>query len=133
MWWSLIRRPAGSVAELSSATIRNPTFTPDIEDLYVFRLCATNAQGQIAIRTLPFICGPPPVPLTLKTHLLETNRLAALILQGPSSPQCTLLVSTNLIDWQALYSVSLANGSNELHESTQQMSRRFYQLRIEDE
>jgi hypothetical protein len=50
--WTLIRRPAGSTAALSNPAVRNPTFTPDIADLYVFRLRATNALGDICIRTV---------------------------------------------------------------------------------
>jgi len=43
--WSVIRRPNGSTATLSSTTIRNPTFTPDVPDMYVFRCQATSASG----------------------------------------------------------------------------------------
>ncbi len=39
--WSLIRRPANSTASLSSTSIRNPTFTPDVAGLYRFRLIAS--------------------------------------------------------------------------------------------
>ncbi len=52
--WSVIRRPSGSVASLSAANVRNPTFTPDVADLYVFRLEATTAAGALSIRTLAF-------------------------------------------------------------------------------
>lgn len=38
--WSVIRRPAGSHAELSSTTIRYPTFTPDVADFFVIHLTA---------------------------------------------------------------------------------------------
>jgi hypothetical protein len=40
--WTLIRRPSGSTAALSSTSIRNPIFTPDVADLYVFQLTALN-------------------------------------------------------------------------------------------
>jgi len=43
--WSVIRRPVDSVADLSSATVRNPTFTPDVPGLYTFRVVATSAAG----------------------------------------------------------------------------------------
>jgi hypothetical protein len=43
--WSVIRRPSGSTAVLSSTSVRNPTFTPDIPDLYVFRCVAKSASG----------------------------------------------------------------------------------------
>ncbi len=60
--WSIIRWPANSLTQLSSATLRNPTFTPDVADLYVMRLTATNASGQIAIRTLQFTAFDPVAP-----------------------------------------------------------------------
>ena len=44
--WTIVRRPTGSSATLSSSTVRNPTFTPDVADLYVFRLEATSASGK---------------------------------------------------------------------------------------
>lgn len=47
--WRLIRRPAGSTAQLSNRTIRNPAFVPDVADLYVFQLCASNASGSIIL------------------------------------------------------------------------------------
>lgn len=40
--WEILRRPADSTAELSSTSIRNPTFTPDQRDLYVFQLTASD-------------------------------------------------------------------------------------------
>jgi hypothetical protein len=100
--------------------------------LYVFRLSATNIQGQIAIRTLELFCGPPPVPLWLSTRLLETNKLAALTVHGPSGKKCVVLISTNLLDWWTLYSVGIPNGTGEVNESTAQYPRRFYRLRIDD-
>ncbi|HEX6085126.1 MAG TPA: hypothetical protein VF266_11410 [Thermoanaerobaculia bacterium] len=43
--WSVDRRPAGSTAGLSSTGVRNPTFTPDVEDLYTFLLRAEGPGG----------------------------------------------------------------------------------------
>jgi len=40
--WSIIRRPSASSATLSSSSISNPLFTPDVADLYVFRLIASD-------------------------------------------------------------------------------------------
>ncbi len=58
--WRLIRAPSASSASLSAANVRNPTFTPDVADLYLFRLSATNAAGAICIRTLAFTAAPAP-------------------------------------------------------------------------
>jgi sugar lactone lactonase YvrE len=63
--WRLIREPSGSTAALSAANIRNPTFVPDVADLYVFRLEATDATGAISIRTLDFTAVLPPPTILL--------------------------------------------------------------------
>jgi sugar lactone lactonase YvrE len=43
--WSVLRRPSGSTAQLSSPSARNPTFTPDVADLYVMLLRAEGPDG----------------------------------------------------------------------------------------
>jgi sugar lactone lactonase YvrE len=40
--WRLVRQPSNSIAVLSSPSVRNPAFIPDVADLYVFQLTATN-------------------------------------------------------------------------------------------
>jgi len=52
--WSVIRRPADSVAEFSSSTIRNPTFTPDVPGLFRFRLVATGG-GAMRMSTVDLL------------------------------------------------------------------------------
>jgi hypothetical protein len=74
--WSAIRFPAASTAALSSTSIRNPTFTPDVADLYVFRLCATNAAGAFCIRTLDFTALPAP-PSIAVPPLTQTAELGS--------------------------------------------------------
>jgi streptogramin lyase len=60
--WQLVRRPATSSAQLSSLTARNPTFVPDVADLFVFRLEGTNASGGVTVRTLNVLCGEVAEP-----------------------------------------------------------------------
>lgn len=43
--WEVVRRPTGSTAPLSSASIRNPTFTPEVPGLYKLRLTASSPSG----------------------------------------------------------------------------------------
>lgn len=57
--WSVIRRPADSIAELSSATVRNPTFTPDLPGLYTFRVVASDGS-ETSITTVDFIGATVP-------------------------------------------------------------------------
>ncbi|HXI13097.1 MAG TPA: hypothetical protein VNM92_10700 [Thermoanaerobaculia bacterium] len=62
--WSVIRRPVDSVANLSSETVRNPTFTPDVPGLYTFRLIATSFAGT-SITTVD-LTVPAAVPASLR-------------------------------------------------------------------
>lgn len=63
--WSIIRRPANSTAQLSSTTSRNPAFTPDVPDLYVFRLVATDGV-RTSITTVSLDPRPPCVAPTVE-------------------------------------------------------------------
>ena len=58
--WRVIRRPAGSTAQLSDPTIVNPTFTPDVADVYVFQLTAyPDVAAEENITTVTFRALPP--------------------------------------------------------------------------
>jgi hypothetical protein len=59
--WSVIRRASGSTADLSDAGVGNPTFTPDVADLFVFQLMATNALGHRCVRTVELNAISPGV------------------------------------------------------------------------
>src|SRR6185436_15116049 len=58
--WSIFRRPAGSVAELSATNIRNPTLTPDVADLFVVLLRAEGPAGvrYSTLEITPAGCDP---------------------------------------------------------------------------
>ena len=76
--WSLSRAPSASSVSLSSANIRNPTFTPDVPDLYVFRLKATNAAGAVCIRTLAFT-AMPEAPILATPPLTRTAEIGSVV------------------------------------------------------
>ncbi|HYI12015.1 MAG TPA: hypothetical protein VEK57_23375 [Thermoanaerobaculia bacterium] len=59
--WSVIRRPVDSVAILSSASVRNPTFTPDVPGLFMFRLIATGT-GASRTSTVDLTVNPVSGP-----------------------------------------------------------------------
>ncbi|HKC24337.1 MAG TPA: SMP-30/gluconolactonase/LRE family protein, partial [Thermoanaerobaculia bacterium] len=60
--WTILRRPSGSAAELSSTILPNPTFTPDIADIYVFRLRVSGAvSASISTATLAICAAAAPV------------------------------------------------------------------------
>jgi len=60
--WRIVRRPAGSSNDFSDPTISNPTFTPDIADVYVFQLTAyqDSVSENITYVTLKAL---PPAPV----------------------------------------------------------------------
>jgi hypothetical protein len=57
--WSVIRRPVDSAAVLSSESVRNPTFTPDVPGLFTFRLFATG-PGTASYTTVDLTVLPTP-------------------------------------------------------------------------
>ncbi|HEX7808735.1 MAG TPA: hypothetical protein VF608_08420, partial [Thermoanaerobaculia bacterium] len=64
--WRVVRRPAGSVAQLSSATIANPTFTPDVADRFTFQLRADSAAGLRIAEVNLEVASPSTVFWTLQ-------------------------------------------------------------------
>ncbi len=50
--WAEIQHPLGSNASLSSTTIRNPTFTPDLPGQFVFQLTASDDSGSQSSTTV---------------------------------------------------------------------------------
>jgi sugar lactone lactonase YvrE len=64
--WSIIRKPSGSAASLSSTTISNPTFTPDVADLYQFRLVARGSAGS-SVTEVSLMATPATAPPRRRT------------------------------------------------------------------
>jgi hypothetical protein len=74
--WSMIRRPSGSTAQLSSTTLRNPTFTPDVADLYQFQLIASNSSGMsITIVSLSASALAPATPTGVVAAAITSTRV----------------------------------------------------------
>ena len=126
--WSLIRDPTASSASLSAANVRNPTFTPDVADLYVFRLQATNAAGDICIRTLEFTATPAP-PRILAPSLVWTNGQFSFTLQSQAGSAVEIQASTNLVDWTSLATLTNQTGTLPFTDPDNTFPRRFYRLR----
>ncbi|HEX6085125.1 MAG TPA: SMP-30/gluconolactonase/LRE family protein [Thermoanaerobaculia bacterium] len=75
--WSIDRRPAGSTAELSSTTARNPTFVPDAGDLYTFLLRAEGADGSIRYSTVDVTATACADPLATVVAWSATTAVCA--------------------------------------------------------
>jgi hypothetical protein len=63
--WKLIRRPAASSAQLLGANTANPTFTPDVEDVYVVRFQGSDNSGRTTIKTLTLYADDTAPSLTI--------------------------------------------------------------------
>ena len=131
--WSIIRYPAGSSAQLSSPALRNPTLTPDVEDLYVIRFKGTNDLGQVAIGTLDVTGGEPAPPRIESIGVFDTQ----VVLRGtggrPGGP-CSLLSSPSpalpLGQWTVLPAGSFDATGAFAFTNAAGLSAEFYLIRV---
>ncbi|HWD93197.1 MAG TPA: Ig-like domain-containing protein [Verrucomicrobiae bacterium] len=78
--WRLIRRPAASSAQLVGANTASPTFTPDVEDVYIVRFQGWDNAGRTTIRTLtlyadntaPSLSMTNPIPGQISSNSVFT-------------------------------------------------------------
>jgi hypothetical protein len=128
--WSVIRRPANSVATFSDPNIRNPTFRPDVADLYVFQLRATNTNGAICIRTLSFTATMPPPPTIVASASGKTNGQFTFMIHSLAGNLVEIQTSTNLTDWTGIGVLNMGpTGTAPYTDSAAGAPRRFYRLR----
>jgi hypothetical protein len=130
--WRQVRQPATSTAQLSSTTARNPTFTPDVADLYVFELQATNAAGQIAISRvsltgLPVVSRPLFVPGSLRSI---NNGQFQFTLAGAAGSNYEIQVTSDLRNWVVWRSILMTNATLDLLDTSTNLQRRFYRARL---
>ena len=111
--WEVIRRPSGSTALLSSTTARNPTFTPDMADLFVFRLTASDGT-KTSITT---------VSLTATTSgcTIAQPVVTAPALVGEDSPNRTASV---VFHAGSSYAWTITNGTITAGQGTSQVTFR---------
>jgi hypothetical protein len=107
--WRLVRIPAASALASWTANVRNPTFTPDVADLFVFRLTTTNADGAIAIRTLAFTAVPPP-PVFQSVKLTQGALDLTWSTEAGASYQLQYNSDLNSTNWTSLGAPVTATG-----------------------
>ena len=128
--WSWIRRPAASLGELSSSSVRNPTFTPDVPDLYVFRLLATNQMtGEVSLRTLELTAVPAYVAVLTSPQPLSDGAFQVTLI-GHTNQTYTLQVSTDLCAWTDWTNVTPTSVVTSLSDpAAAHETQRFYRAR----
>jgi sugar lactone lactonase YvrE len=130
--WRLIREPAASAAALSAANVRNPTFTPDVADLYIFRLSATNAAGAVCIRRLAFTAAPPPSILLNDGNLGVRSNHFGFDVSASSGQAVVVETSTDLVNWTALATNTVGASPFYFRDAAPPNSaRRFYRARAQ--
>ena len=107
--WRLVRIPATSATASWTANVRNPTFTPDVADLFIFRLAATNAAGDIAIRTLAFT-AMPPAPVFQAVTLTQGTLDLTWSTEAGASYQLQYNSDLNSTNWTSLGGPQTATG-----------------------
>ncbi len=131
--WSFVRYPAPALAQLSSATSRNPTFTSDLADLYTIRFQGTDSLGRLAIGTVDVVGSGLMEPLISNIRLAGGN----LVLTGRGGAPgagYSVVVSTNfslpLGAWTALAGNKFDNDGNFSFTNGPSGPWRAYRLRV---
>ena len=127
--WSVIRRPANSMAAFSDPNVRNPTFTPDVADLYVFELRATNASGAICVRTLSLTATVTPQPSIVAPSLALPNGQFNFTIQSLAGNALEIQTSKDLANWTTVTTLTNLTGTAPFTEPATNSQPRFYRLR----
>ena len=72
--WSFTSKPVGSTAALSSATILNPTFTPDLPGSYQLQLICNDGHVDSSPSSVVITVAPNAISLTPASPLLGVGR-----------------------------------------------------------
>jgi sugar lactone lactonase YvrE len=130
-YWRVIRRPAGSTAELSSATVRNPVFIPDVADLYVFRLQATNAAGAISVGNVEVNALGAAEPFLFRPSLSNGNFQASLLTDPGTTYRLEYANSLAETNWSSFSSFTGDGTIKMLMDVVAPAQQRFYRLRVQ--
>jgi hypothetical protein len=71
--WSFVRQPSASAAALSSTTIAEPTFTPDVADLFELRLTASDSVSTSVTDVLLLAAAGAATPSGSNVKVSGTN------------------------------------------------------------
>jgi sugar lactone lactonase YvrE len=63
--WSLIRHPSGSAAQIVGSNTANPTFTPDIDDIYVIQFQGSDNSGHTTIKRITLYADDTAPTITI--------------------------------------------------------------------
>jgi sugar lactone lactonase YvrE len=123
--WTLVRCPATSSIQTWSSTVRNPTFTPDVNDLYTLRFQGTDSTERVAIRSLIMSASTTSV-LHLGISPSSPAGEMDLDLEGPVGTSGRIEFSSDLASWNWLANFNLTNSPVRMRDPAPSPSSRFY-------
>ncbi|MBI2948176.1 MAG: SBBP repeat-containing protein [Verrucomicrobia bacterium] len=131
--WSIVRHPAASRAQLSSATIRNPTLTPDDSELYVVRFEGADGSGRVGIWMLELASSAVLEPKIIGIRVSAAN----VVLTGEGgAPGATysVLISSNVnlpvSEWSVLSGDEFDKDGHFVFANRLSNPAGFYRIRI---
>ena len=118
------------MAALSDPNLHNPTFAPDVADLYVFELRATNASGRaICVRTLSLTATVTPKPSMLAPSLAPANGQFNFTIQSLSGNALEIQTSADLANWTTASTLTTLTGTASFSDPAANTQPRFSRLR----
>lgn len=131
--WSIVRYPSPAQAQLSAATSRNPTLTPDLADLYTIRFQGTDSQGRLAIGTVDII-GSGLIEPQISSIRMSGGNLVLTGSGGAPGASYSMLVSPSLSlplgAWTPLPGNKFDNNGNFAFTNGPSGPLRAYRLRV---
>ena len=113
--WTMLSRPAGSKADLSSATLVNPGFTADVAGTYVFSLVVNDGRLNSAAATVMVTASSGNVAPVANAGPAQNTKLGLVTLNGGASYDAdgnTLTYSWSLQSRPVGSSASVINASS---------------------
>ena len=129
--WSVVRYPSASLSQLSSMTVQNPTFTPDVYDVYLVRFKGTDNLGRLAIGMLELEGTSEP---QINNIQLLGGNVVLTGADGAPGASYSVLTSTNLTlptdGWTVLPGNNFDTNGNFTFTNGTNGSPLFYRIRV---
>jgi sugar lactone lactonase YvrE len=132
--WSVVRRPAGSTGQLSATATVNPTFVPDVADLYVIRFEGTDSSGRLGIGTVELDAGKAGQLIIDYLSVSPTTIILGGAGGNPGGPFSVLLssnLSLPLSGWTLLPGGAFDASGRFSFTNNSSLSGQFFQIKAQ--
>jgi len=131
--WSIVRYPANSLSQLSSTTNRNPTFTPDLSEVYTIRFQGTDNSGRLAIGMLELVGSGLIEPKISNLRLFSADVVLTGYGGAPGAAYSVLVssdLSLPMSAWTVLPGNKFDNNGSFTFTNGLSGSLRFYRISV---